>query len=85
MDTTNLIAYLPFDESTTLDLCGNEWTAYNTTSIDETNAISGTALQLNKGYLRSNEQVTFGGADFTISFYTYLSSSSHYFGGLFCA
>ena len=79
MDTTNLIAYLPFDESTTLDLCGNEWTATGTVSI-----VDG-AANFNISYLRSNEQVTFGGAEFTISFYTYLSSSSHYDGGLFCA
>lgn len=76
MDTTNLIVYLPFDESATQDLCGNEWTAYDTTSIDDTNAISNTALQLNKGYLRSNSAITFGGADFTVSFYAYVSFNS---------
>lgn len=76
MDTTNLIVYLPFDESATQDLCGNEWTAYGTTSIGETNAISGNALQVNKGYIRSNSAITFGGADFTISFYAYVDSAS---------
>jgi|GEM_PF-3936466 len=85
MDVTNLIVYLPFDESATQDLCGNEWTAYDTTSLGTTNAIHDKALQLNKGYLRSNTQITFGGADFTVDFYGYMNSSSEAWAGFFCA
>lgn len=37
MDATNIKVYLPFDTSTTEDLCGNEWTVHGTPQIvDET-------------------------------------------------
>ena len=72
----SLKVWLPFDSSATADKCGNAWTAYGTTSISDVNSIDGNALQVNKGYLRSNETITFGGADFTVSFYAYVDSSS---------
>ena len=80
-----LKAWLPFDESTTLDRCGNEWTAYGTTSISDTNATNGQALQLNKGYLRSDTAIEFGGADFTVDFCGYMDSTSEQWAGFFCA
>lgn len=85
MDATKLKVWLPFDESATEDKCGNSWTAYGTTSIDATNAISGQALQLNKGYLRSDTAIEFGGANFTVDFYAYMNSSSEQWAGLFVA
>ena len=81
----SLRVWLPFDESTTKDLCWNGWTAYNDVSVGEGNAIHLNALQLNKGYLRSDEAIEFGGADFTISFYGYMNSSSEQWTGFFCA
>lgn len=47
MDTTNLVAWLSFDDSPTFDWCGNEWTTYGTPTIGTDGAIKGKALQLN--------------------------------------
>ena len=64
MDTTNLKAWLPFDESATEDKLGNEWTTYGNPAIDETNAVSGKALQLDgASYLQNNSVATEIGDD----------------------
>lgn len=63
----NLVVWLPFDNSTTEDLCGNEWTATDSPTISETNAINGKALQLDgSSYLQLDGEITLGGQDFTI-------------------
>lgn len=73
----SLKVWLPFNESTTADKCGNEWTAYGSPTINATNAINGKALQLSGGsYLSMDSKVTIGGADFTIDGYCYFNSSS---------
>ena len=64
MDATKLIAYLPFDTSTTADLCGNTWTAYNAPTIVNNLAVFSGANQ----YLELDGTITLGGQDFTISF-----------------
>ena len=73
-----LIVDSPFTQDLT-DNCGVVWNVTGTVTVSDG------AAQFNKTYLRSAEPVTFGGTEFTISFYTYLSSSSHFDGGLFCA
>lgn len=61
MNATNLVAWLPFDTSTTQDLCGNTWTAYGSPTI------ANGALQLNgSSYLQMTGGITLGGQDFTI-------------------
>ena len=68
----NLAVWLPFDESTTKDLCGNTWTAYG----DHT--ISDGTLQLNgtNQYLALDGGITLGGKDFTICAEVNLSSAA---------
>ena len=71
MDATNLKVWLPFDESTTADKCGNTWTTYGTPVIDNG------ALKLNgSSYLQMDGSITLGGKDFTINGYFNISSSS---------
>ena len=67
MSVGNLIAWLPFDETPTQDLCGNKWTAYNSPTIE------GKALQLNgtNQYLALNGSISLGGQDFTVSCWAY--------------
>lgn len=58
MDTANLIAYLPFDTSTTEDKLGNTWTAYGSPTIEDG------ALQLNgASYLQSDSIAAQIGSD----------------------
>lgn len=58
MDTTNLIAYLPFDTSTTQDKLGNTWTAYGSPTIQDG------ALQLDgASYLQSDSIAAQIGSD----------------------
>ncbi len=76
MDAANLKVWLPFDESTTLDKCGNTWTTSGTPTISATNAISGNALQLNgSSYLRT-ENIELGGQDFSIDGWLYMNSTT---------
>ena len=72
-----LVAYLPFDQSTTLDLCGNEWTAYGTPTIQDG------ALYLNgSSYLvNSNIADDIGAGKWTIDFWA--TAASTHFGGIF--
>ena len=78
MDTTNLIAYLPFDESATQDLCGNEWTAVGNPTISDG------ALQIQSGqYLTCDEPLTLGGQDFTICGWAYMDSKTANYGCIF--
>lgn len=72
MDTTNLIAYLPFDTSTTEDKCGNTWTAYNAPTIVDNTAVFSGANQ----YLELDGTITLGGQDFTIAAKINLSSAA---------
>ena len=76
MNAENLKVWLPFDESTTLDKCGNTWTTYGTPSISDTNAINGKALQLDgSSYLRT-ENIELGGRDFAIDGWLYMNSTT---------
>ena len=61
MDATNLIAYLPFDTSTTLDLCGGAWTATGNPTIQD-----GVLNLDGSSYLERDGGITLGGQDFTI-------------------
>ena len=61
MDTTNLIAYLPFDSSTTEDLLGNTWTAIGNPTIQD-----GKLYLDGSSYLLMQGGITLGGQDFTI-------------------
>ncbi len=71
MSTANLVSWLPFDTSTTQDLCGNEWT------VSGSPTISDNALQLNgSSYLQKSGGITLGGQDFTICGKFNMSSSS---------
>ena len=77
MDATKLKVWLPFDESTTADKCGNTWTTYGSPTISATNAINGNALQLNgSSYLQMDGSITLGGKDFSIDGWFNLSSST---------
>ena len=64
-----LIVDSPFNEDLT-DNCSVVWNPAGTVSVSDG------AANFNKTYLRSNEPVTFGGQDFTISFYANMDSSS---------
>lgn len=67
----SLVAWLPFDTSTTLDKCGNTWTATGSPTISEG------ALQLNgASYLQMTGGITLGGQDFTIRGKFNMSSDS---------
>lgn len=80
MDTRNLVAWLPFDNSTTFDWCGNEWTLNGALNVDSTNAISGNALQLtgngDANYLQL-DGIALGGRDFTVHAYVYSDTTSN--------
>ena len=78
-----LKVWLPFDNSATEDLCGNEWTAYGTPTISDTNAINGKALQLDgSSYLRRVEPFVFAGQAFTVQ--CWFSGTSNTTGGSVC-
>lgn len=85
MDTTNLVAWLPFDDSPTFDWCGNEWTAYGSPTIGADGAISGNALQLDgTSYLQKSDGLTLGGQDFTICGWAKVDTSNQqWYQGLF--
>lgn len=72
MDANNLIVYLPFDTSTTLDLCGNSWTAYGSPTL-ENGALK---LDGSSSYLAMDGGITLGGQDFTIAAKINLSSAA---------
>ena len=80
MDATHLKVWLPFDESTTLDRCGNSWTAYNNPSISDG------ALSLVGGnpYLSLNDDLPLGGRDFTVSGEFLMNSSTEKWARIFC-
>lgn len=69
---TKLIAYLPFDTSTTEDLCGNTWTTSGTPTI----ANGALKLDGNSSYLAMDGGITLGGQDFTIRGKFNMSSST---------
>ena len=79
MDTTNLKVYLPFDTSTTQDLCGGTWTA--TSELEIVNH----ALKFNayEQYISRDGGITLGGQDFTISFKCNMRSLSGNYAHLF--
>ena len=74
MDTTNLIAYLPFDESPTEDLCGNEWTA----TSDTLQIVDGALLFDNTGYI-STSPPELGTQDFSVDWWEFIPSSLNSF------
>lgn len=77
MDATKLIAYLPFDTSTTEDKCGNTWTTSGTPVIEDG------ALKLDgSSYLQRAEQFEFTGQPFTVS--CKFSATSNTTGGDVC-
>ena len=65
-----LIVNMPFDTSTTQDLCGNTWTAYGSPTIVSK------YLNLPSGSYLINNSVTVGGKDFTINGWCYVNSST---------
>lgn len=77
-----LKVWLPFNESTTQDLCGNSWTAYGTPTIAEG------ALQLDgASYIEADvAPLSLLNSDFTIHFYLTYKDSKTSEGGFFtCA
>ncbi|MBR0288996.1 MAG: LamG domain-containing protein, partial [Selenomonadaceae bacterium] len=72
MDTTFLKVWLPFDESTTKDLCWNGWTAYGSPTIQD-NALY---LPGSSSYLAMDGGITLGGQNFTIRGKFNMDSSS---------
>ncbi|MBR0103131.1 MAG: hypothetical protein IJQ01_06495, partial [Selenomonadaceae bacterium] len=86
MNAENLVVWLPFDESTTEDLCSNEWTAYGAPTIDETDAITGNALQLDgSSYIQCDTvaPIELFNSDFTIHFWMTYKDSKTNEGGFF--
>lgn len=85
MDTTNLVSWLPFDESPTLDKCGNEWTAYGNATIGTNGAINGKALQLAtvEDYVKLDGAIELGGRDFTVDFWLMIDSVNIDLGAVF--
>lgn len=57
---SHLVAYLPFDVSTTADACGNEWTASGSPTIAD-----GACSFNGSSYLVLNEAISLGGRNFT--------------------
>lgn len=77
MDKNYLVAWLPFDTSTTADKCGNSWTAYGSPTI------ANAALQLDgSSYLKMAEQFSFTGQPFTVT--CKFSGTSNTTGGDVC-
>ena len=76
MDTTNLFAYLPFDESATQDLCSNTWTVNGSLTVQDG------ALNLESSSTRNYIYTTppeLGTSDFTIDWWEYILSSRNSF------
>lgn len=73
-----LIVDSPFTQDLT-DNCSVVWNPAGTVTVSDG------AAQFNKTYLRSQAPVTFGGQDFTVSFYAYVSSSSNVWTAPFAA
>lgn len=72
MDTTNLFAYLPFDESATQDLCGNTWTVKGSLTVQDG------ALNLESSSTRNYIYTTppeLGTQDFTIDWWEDIPAS----------
>lgn len=67
-----LVVNMPFDTSTTQDLCGGTWTAYGSPSISSKQLY----LPGNSSYVARNSSLTLGGKDFTIRGWFNMSSSS---------
>ena len=68
----DIVAYLPFGSSPTLDLCGNTWTAVGTpTIVDDANVPSGKSLYLNGDSYLENTTVSdsVGASPWTIDFW----------------
>ena len=88
----NLAVWLPFDESTTKDLCGNTWTTSTASTVDFDNAINYKAFQNKQAHsqqvhlLTMSESLALGGQSFTIrgwfnlTSYTGLNPGSYLFG-----
>ncbi len=84
MSSPYLKVWLPFNSSTTEDICGNGWTAVNNPTVAATNAVSGNALQLSGGaYLQTASKILIGGQDFTVDFWAYGNSSQVRWAGIF--
>lgn len=66
MDTNNLIAWLPFDDSPTFDFYGSTITTYGNPTIADTNAFTGNALQLDGSSYIKITGIQLGGQDFCI-------------------
>ena len=77
MDANNLKIWLPFNNSTTEDFCGNSWT------VNGNPAIVNNSLYLNgSSYLKLSSKFNFSGQDFSIA--TKFSATSNTTGGSFC-
>lgn len=77
MNAQNLVAWLPFDTSTTQDLCGGSWTASGSPTIQD-----GMLFLNGSSYLKRTEQFKFTGQLFTIS--CEFSGTSNPTGGNVC-
>lgn len=78
MESTNLVAWLPFNSSVTEDLCGNEWTIVGSLAIEDG------ALALESSSTRNYIYTTppeLGMSDFTIDWWEYIPASVNSFTG----
>ena len=74
MNAQNLVAWLPFDESTTQDLCGNTWTIEGTEPTIQNQAIDLTG----NTYIYTSSP-TLGSLNFTIHWWEFIPSSQDSF------
>ena len=75
----SLKVWLPFDESTTKDLCWNGWTAYGSPTIQDTKL----NLPGDSSYLAMTDGITLGGQNFTIRGKFNMDSATDAWGRLF--
>lgn len=78
MDATKLKAWLPFDESTTADKCGNSWAVTGNVSLDTTiTKFGGASVHLPSGaYLTANNVIDLNADKWTFDAWAYCVSST---------
>lgn len=79
MNVNNLVVYLPFDESTTQDLCGNTWTAVGDPTIQ-----NGELVLNGTNYISADvAPIALFNSDFTIHFWMTYKDAKTSEGGFF--
>ena len=82
-----LKVYLPFDKSSTEDLCGNTWTDHNDVELtsEENKVKSGKAANFvsPSQYISLDNGIYLGGCDFTINMWIHMDSSCSTYGRIF--